>query len=77
MGLLTQRRDIDAAIPPRQQNNDLNQLRQVAHENDWQVITAPGGALEAVIKAKESEGKVRHIGVTSHRQSSSRAVRLR
>lgn len=44
---------------------DLFQLHQVAHEEDWQAVTAPGGALEAVVRAKEA-GKVRHIGVTSH-----------
>jgi uncharacterized protein len=44
---------------------DLFQLHQVAHEEDFQAVTAPGGALEAVVKAKEA-GKVRHIGVTSH-----------
>ncbi|MEA5115238.1 MAG: aldo/keto reductase [Geobacteraceae bacterium] len=44
---------------------DLYQLHQVAQEEDWQKVTGPGGALEAVMKAKEA-GKVRHVGVTSH-----------
>lgn len=44
---------------------DLFQLHQIAHEEDWQAVTASGGAMEAVVKAKEA-GKVRHIGVTSH-----------
>jgi uncharacterized protein len=44
---------------------DLYQLHQIAHEKEWQAVTAPGGALEAVAKAKLA-GKVRHIGVTSH-----------
>lgn len=44
---------------------DLFQLHQVAREEEFQAVTAPGGALEAVIKAKEA-GKLRHIGVTSH-----------
>lgn len=44
---------------------DLYQLHQVAQEEDWQKVTGPGGALEAVMKARE-EGKVRHVGVTSH-----------
>ena len=44
---------------------DLYQLHQIAQEKDFQAVTAPGGALEAVLKAKEA-GKVRHIGVTSH-----------
>jgi len=44
---------------------DLYQLHQVAQEKDLLAITAPGGALEAVMKARE-QGKVRFIGVTSH-----------
>jgi hypothetical protein len=44
---------------------DLYQLHQIAHEEDWQAVTAPGGAMEAMIKAKEA-GMVRQIGVTSH-----------
>lgn len=44
---------------------DLYQLHQVFHERDWQTITGPGGALEAVRKAQE-QGKVRHVGLTSH-----------
>jgi predicted aldo/keto reductase-like oxidoreductase len=44
---------------------DLYQLHQIAQEEDWRKVTAPGGALEAVMKAKEA-GKVRHVGVTSH-----------
>ncbi|MBC8016022.1 MAG: aldo/keto reductase [Sporomusaceae bacterium] len=44
---------------------DLFQLHQVAQEKDWDLLQSPDGALEAVIKAKE-QGKIRHIGVTSH-----------
>lgn len=44
---------------------DIYQLHQVSQEKDWQAITAPGGALETIVRAKE-QGKVRHIGVTSH-----------
>ena len=44
---------------------DLYQLHQVAQEKDLLAITAPKGALEAVVKARE-QGKVRFIGVTSH-----------
>ncbi|WP_425057848.1 hypothetical protein SCACP_24130 [Sporomusa carbonis] len=44
---------------------DLYQLHQVSQEKDWEIITAPGGALEVCVKAKEA-GKIRHIGVTSH-----------
>jgi predicted aldo/keto reductase-like oxidoreductase len=52
---------------------DLYQLHQVAQEKDWDTVTAPGGALEAVVKAKK-EGKIRFIGVTSHNLSM--AIRL-
>jgi len=44
---------------------DLYQLHQVAQEEDWQEVTGPAGALEAVMKAKAA-GKVRYVGVTSH-----------
>ncbi len=44
---------------------DLFQLHQVSKEKDWETITDPGGAMEAVLKAKE-QGKIRHIGITSH-----------
>lgn len=44
---------------------DLYQLHQVARESDWKAIEAPGGALEALLKARD-KGMIRHIGVTSH-----------
>ena len=44
---------------------DIYQLHQIAQDKDWEAVTAPGGALEAVIRARD-EGKVRFIGVTSH-----------
>lgn len=44
---------------------DLYQLHQVSKKEDWDAITAPGGAMETVIKAKK-QGKIRHIGITSH-----------
>lgn len=69
----TLKRDADGAV--QQLDNslrmmktdylDLYQLHQVAQEEDWQKVTGPGGALEAVMKAKAA-GKVRHVGVTSH-----------
>lgn len=45
---------------------DLYQLHQIAQEKDWDAVTAPGGAMEAVVKARE-DGKIRWIGVTSHK----------
>jgi len=44
---------------------DIYQFHQIAQETDWDIVTGPGGAMEAVIKAKE-QGKIRFIGVTSH-----------
>lgn len=44
---------------------DLYQLHQIAQEKDLLAVSAPGGALEAIMKARE-QGKVRFIGVTSH-----------
>jgi predicted aldo/keto reductase-like oxidoreductase len=44
---------------------DVYQLHNVANADQWKQVQAEGGALEAVYQAKE-EGRVRHIGVTSH-----------
>src|SRR5512142_1017142 len=45
---------------------DLLQFHEVIHPDDPERVFAPGGALEAVLKAKES-GKVRYIGFTGHK----------
>ena len=45
---------------------DLWQLHEVVWEDDPEMILAPGGSLEAMIRAKE-EGKVRFIGFTGHK----------
>ncbi len=44
---------------------DLFQFHQVGKQEEWEAIFAPGGAMEAVLKARE-QGKIRHIGITSH-----------
>jgi len=44
---------------------DLLQLHNLVDEVEWQTAYAPGGALEAAVRAKE-EGLVRDIGVTGH-----------
>ena len=44
---------------------DLLQLHNLVDEVDWQTAYAPGGALEAAVRAKD-EGLVRDIGVTGH-----------
>ncbi len=44
---------------------DLWQIHDVRTDDDLQVISGPGGALEAFIEARE-KGIVRYIGVTGH-----------
>jgi aryl-alcohol dehydrogenase-like predicted oxidoreductase len=44
---------------------DLIQLHNLVGEREWQVALGPGGALEALVEAKE-RGHVRFIGVTGH-----------
>jgi len=44
---------------------DLIQLHNLVEESEWREAFAPGGALEAVVRARD-EGMVRHIGVTGH-----------
>ena len=44
---------------------DLIQLHSLAHPDDWDRAMGPGGALEALVEAKQ-QGLVRAIGVTGH-----------
>jgi len=44
---------------------DHIQLHNLVEPEEWETAFAPGGALEAVIEAKE-QGLVSHIGVTGH-----------
>lgn len=44
---------------------DLIQLHNLVEPDEWEVAHAPGGALEALLRARE-EGLVRFIGVTGH-----------
>jgi aryl-alcohol dehydrogenase-like predicted oxidoreductase len=44
---------------------DLIQLHNLVAEQDWQTVFAAGGALEALVEARE-QGLVRFIGVTGH-----------
>ena len=44
---------------------DLIQLHNLAQADEWDVAMGPGGALEAMIEARE-QGLVRFIGVTGH-----------
>jgi len=44
---------------------DLIQLHNLVEDDEWQQVHAPGGALEAMVAARD-EGLVRYIGVTGH-----------
>jgi aryl-alcohol dehydrogenase-like predicted oxidoreductase len=44
---------------------DLIQLHNLVDENEWQTAMGPGGALEALIEARD-QGLVGFIGVTGH-----------
>src|ERR671930_1911980 len=44
---------------------DLIQMHSLGHPDDWDRAMGPGGALEALVRAKE-EGLARFIGVTGH-----------
>jgi len=44
---------------------DLIQLHSLGHPDDWEQAMGPGGALEAVVEARQ-QGLVRFIGVTGH-----------
>lgn len=44
---------------------DLIQLHNLVEEDEWQAAHRPGGALEALVAARD-EGLVRFIGVTGH-----------
>ena len=47
------------------QSVDLIQLHNLVEPEEWATAHAPGGAVEALIAARD-EGLVRHIGVTGH-----------
>lgn len=44
---------------------DLYQLHMVSKEEGWKRIRGQGGALEGLLEAK-NEGKIKHLGITSH-----------
>jgi aryl-alcohol dehydrogenase-like predicted oxidoreductase len=44
---------------------DLIQLHNLVEEDEWQTAHGPGGAVEALARARD-EGLARHIGVTGH-----------
>jgi aryl-alcohol dehydrogenase-like predicted oxidoreductase len=44
---------------------DLIQLHNLVEEDEWVAAHAPGGAVEALMRARD-EGLARHVGVTGH-----------
>ena len=44
---------------------DLYQPHQVSHPEELDILLGPGGAMEALTRARE-QGKILHIGITSH-----------
>ncbi len=44
---------------------DLVQLHNLVEEDEWQTAHAPGGAVEALMRARD-EGLARNVGVTGH-----------
>ena len=44
---------------------DVYQLHNVSSNDDWEKVTSPNGALEALYEARD-KGKIEHLGVTSH-----------
>ena len=44
---------------------DIYQLHQISQQSELDAALAPGGVYEALAKARE-QGKIRHIGVSSH-----------
>ncbi len=44
---------------------DLIQLHNLVEEDEWRTAFSPGGAVEALFKARD-EGLCRHVGVTGH-----------
>jgi len=44
---------------------DLIQLHNLVEEDEWRTSFSPGGAVEALFKARD-EGLCRHVGVTGH-----------
>src|SRR5207253_6526921 len=44
---------------------DLIQLHNLVEDDEWEVAHGPGGAVEALVRARD-EGLTRFIGVTGH-----------
>lgn len=60
------RADLETSLRELQLNYiDLYQCHYVSSAADYQTVVSPGGALEALRRARE-EGLIGHIGITSH-----------
>jgi aryl-alcohol dehydrogenase-like predicted oxidoreductase len=60
------RRSIERSLQRMQiEQMDLLQFHNLAQDTEWDEVMAPGGALEAAIRARD-EGLIRYIGVTGH-----------
>ncbi len=60
------RKDVDISLKELQLDYiDIYQCHGISNPEEYRTITAPGGALEGLIKAKE-QGLIGHIGITSH-----------
>ena len=60
------RRSIEQSLKRMQiEQMDLLQFHNLAQDKDWDEVMAPGGALDAAVKARD-EGLIKHIGVTGH-----------
>jgi aryl-alcohol dehydrogenase-like predicted oxidoreductase len=63
----TATRQIEESLSRLQTDHiDLLQFHEVVRMNDPERVFAPGGAIEAVLKARE-QGKLRYIGFTGHK----------
>jgi len=59
--------DLDRALSDlRTEYLDVYQLHNVASMAELEQVTAPGGALDGLLKARDA-GKVRYIGLSSHK----------
>ena len=60
------RRSLERSLERMQVDQiDMIQLHNLTDEDGWQAAFAPGGAVEALVRARD-EGLVRFIGVTGH-----------
>ncbi|MDM7996589.1 MAG: aldo/keto reductase [Acidobacteriota bacterium] len=60
------RKDVDISLKELQLDYiDIYQCHGISSPEEYKRVTAPGGALEGLIQAKE-QGLIGHIGITSH-----------